>query len=793
MKKYILSLVYIVCLLCYDNLNAQNYTWMKGSNSATVAGVYGTQGVAALANAPGARHGCNTWTDASGNMWLFGGEGVLNRNEWFSDLWKYSPVTNQWTWIKGPNTANNAGIYGTMGTAAMANNPGCREFAVSWTDASGNFWLYGGDGCATTFTGAPMSKLADLWMYNPTTNMWTWMKGPNTLDATGVYGTQNLQAPSNFPGGRFGSATWYETGFLWLFGGTGYATTNTLGRLNDLWKYSTSSNQWTWVSGANTTDNIAVYGTFSVSATSNMPSSRSFPGFFKSNTAGKLILFGGQGYSTVPGNPPPAGFLNDMWEFNIATGNWTWIGGSNMLNQVGIYGTAGVEATANVPGARFSPACWTDPMGNYWLFGGQGMPSNNANNNLSDLFRYNPTTNMWAAMKGPLLSAQTGTYGTMGVTAVSNNPGARYYNSWWRDASSGYLWLFGGLGYNSTAQNGQESMNDLWKFKLPCSADSVIALPSVICSGNSVVITAYNQFPSPVTWHTAATGANAISSGSVFSTSQLTALTTSLVYTFYAEANTCTLEPRSVVTITVLPLPQVTIAGPSSVCAGQSTVSLTSGGAQTYTWSNGTISNVLTPTLSSTGFTGSVTGTDFNNCSNTATISIGVFPLPTVTAFSSKPQICRGFDCPVLSAYGANTYQWSTGANTYSIAVSPTITTTYTVVGTDLNGCSNSKTIIQYVATCIPTGTTCLSVGINYLENNTGNFNLYPNPCSGSFNVSLTQNATLNICNALSQQVFEIDVEAGTSVIKTELSKGIYYYRLRLTNSKIANGKLIIE
>ena len=66
---------------------------MSGSNTANTSGVYGTQDVASASNVPGARANSGTWTDSSGNLWLFGGEGydselsagVLN------DLWRYEP------------------------------------------------------------------------------------------------------------------------------------------------------------------------------------------------------------------------------------------------------------------------------------------------------------------------------------------------------------------------------------------------------------------------------------------------------------------------------------------------------------------------------------------------------------------------------------------------------------------------------------------------------------------------------------------------------------------------------
>lgn len=90
-----------------------------------------------------------------------------------------------WTWMKGDTITNNNGLYGTQGIVAAANKSGSRGASISWTDLSGNLWLFGG----TTGSG---SGLSDLWEYNPITNNWTWMTGDTTFTGSpqGVYGTQ---------------------------------------------------------------------------------------------------------------------------------------------------------------------------------------------------------------------------------------------------------------------------------------------------------------------------------------------------------------------------------------------------------------------------------------------------------------------------------------------------------------------------------------------------------------------------------------------------------------------------
>jgi len=82
--------------------------------------------------------------------------------------------------------------------------------------------------------------------------------------------------------------------------------------------------------------------------------------------------------------------LNDLWEFKA--GVWTWMSGSNVVNQTGAYGAQGVAAATNVPGARWRSGAWTDLSGNLRLFGGEGFDSAGTNGNglLSDFWRYLP-------------------------------------------------------------------------------------------------------------------------------------------------------------------------------------------------------------------------------------------------------------------------------------------------------------------------------------------------------------------------------------------------------------------
>jgi len=137
----------------------KEWTWVTGANVASKQGTYGTQGTAAPGNVPGARNGSVSWTDASGNLWLFGGQGYdsAGTDGYLNDLWEYS--AGIWTWMGGSNVVSQQGMYGTQGAAAPGNVPGARNGSATWTDSSGNLWLFGGQNASGDFN--------DLWKYEP--------------------------------------------------------------------------------------------------------------------------------------------------------------------------------------------------------------------------------------------------------------------------------------------------------------------------------------------------------------------------------------------------------------------------------------------------------------------------------------------------------------------------------------------------------------------------------------------------------------------------------------------------
>ncbi len=424
------------------------WTWVNGPDMVDAGISYGTLGTPAPTNLPGPRDGSVSWADLSGNLWLFGGGGwAVNGIGDLNDLWEFNPNTGEWTWMGGSNTTNQKGVYGTLGAAAPTNIPGARQYAMSWTDPSGNFWLFGGMGYDST---GASDILNDLWEYQPSTGLWTWVSGADVIDQSAVYGTEGTPDPGNVPSSRFYGQTWADAqGNLWLFGGEVFCAecgsgSNTYG--NDLWEFNPTTVEWTWVGGTNEVNQPGVYGTEGTPAAANIPPYTERAATW-TDAAGAFWMFGGG--------------ANIMWRYS--GGEWTWIDGDPPTQCCSSpqYGTLGVEGPNNIPGGRILTVQWQDGFGNFWIFGGYGEDSEGNDNPLSDLWRYSPGVNEWAWMGGPNVVNQKGVYGTQGVAAPGNIPGARWDAISWTD-SSGNFWVFGGDGYDSADTNGL--LNDLWKF-----------------------------------------------------------------------------------------------------------------------------------------------------------------------------------------------------------------------------------------------------------------------------------------------------------------------------------------
>ena len=463
---------------------------IPGNNSGQ-PGVYGTLGVPAAGNVPGSRSGANNWTDSNGSFWFLGGA-TVNGGE-LNDLWELNPTTKEWTWKGGSNTVGPCttvdglytycgwpGVYGTL-DAAAGNIPGGRDSAVSWFDDNGNVWLFGGRGFDSI---GSWGWLNDLWEFNPSTKEWDWVGGSNRVSGNGVYGTLGTPAAGNIPGSRLEATNWVDSGGnLWLFGGFGYDSAGDSGELNDLWEFKPSTKEWTWMAGSNTVSLSGVYGKLKARRPETSRGGRNGAVEVGPTAAAKS----GSSEDISNSSALDRVILNDLWEFDPSTKEWTWMSGSGTPFQPGVYGKLGVPAARNVPGSRSGGASWTDSGGNLWLFGGYGDDSNGDNSSLNDLWEFRPSTKEWAWRGGSstisaTYSGRPGVYGLLGTPAAENIPGARSAAANWTD-HNGNFWLFGGAGVDSNGYGGL--LNDLWVYQLSASTLPQAAKPAFSPAGGT--------------------------------------------------------------------------------------------------------------------------------------------------------------------------------------------------------------------------------------------------------------------------------------------------------------------
>ena len=204
----------------------------------------------------------------------------------------------------------------------------------------------------------------------------------------------------------------------------------------------------------------------------------------------------------------------------------------------------------------------------------------------------------------------------------------------------------------------------------------------------------------------------------------------------------------------------------------------TTGGTAPYSYS-------WTPTGGSAATaSGLVAGTysctvkDANLCS--VSISTTITQPATFSVATSNSIICVGSTAS-LTATGATSYTWNTAATTSVIAVSPTVTTTYTVTGVT-GVCSNSLTITQNVSLC---------TNINEVLGNL--VTIYPNPNNGVFTIELNATTQVTITTILGDVLLNTTLNTGKQTLDIQnKANGIYFVKL-IQNGKQQIIKLIKE
>lgn len=299
---------------------------------------------------------------------------------------------------------------------------------------------------------------------------------------------------------------------------------------------------------------------------------------------------------------------------------------------------------------------------------------------------------------------------------------------------------------------------------------------NTICPGNSATLTVTGNATNYL-WNTSSTN-----------TTIAVSPTTATTYTV-SGTNTIT-GCSNMVTFTqnVSALPNVNAASSNStICAGNS-ATLTASGATNYLWSNsiGNASIVVSPTVTTTY---SVTGTNTaTGCSATTTITQNVSNV-NLLALSSNSLICTGSSATLTVNGNATTYFWNTSSTNTMIVVSPTITTTYTVFGTNaVSGCTATAYVTQNVSTC--TALNDLKLEKNIL--------IYPNPVNNDLNVNFSaseKNDFIVLINDIAgkQLMKQAFYEEENIHINMDLmDNGIYFLNILNTDGKLLKVEKIV-
>lgn len=434
MKLKISVLCFIAILIFnFSYGQAGEWVWIHGDTTNLNNGNFGIKGVSSPTNYPPPMYEPCEWTDLNGNFWLYGGlKSGCGGFCVYNDLWKYDPATNQWTWMKGTGIPNSIGNFGIQGVASMNNQPPALSWGVkSWVDLNGNLWMFGG----SDYNVAP-TFYNDLWKYDISTNLWTWMKGTGIANQPANYGTKGIPNMANNPAKSVESAMSWTSNSGELFHLENFT--------NVLWKYNVTTNMWTWMKGSPTPSAMNT-GNFQVEDSLNNPHS-------------------GELYSKWKDQNGNFWFLDNaglMWRYNEVTNNWTWMNGDTSLHISCYrnYGDKCIPSVLNAPGGRHeNRATWTDSNGNFWMYGGSMFFCGG----LSDLWMYHVASNKWTWAGGEtsIITMPNSHYGSLGFSSPLNNPGYKQGAIGWSD-NFGHLYLYGGTGLGHSWYSGA-----LWKYTI---------------------------------------------------------------------------------------------------------------------------------------------------------------------------------------------------------------------------------------------------------------------------------------------------------------------------------------
>jgi hypothetical protein len=508
-----------------------------------------------------------------------------------------------------------------------------------------------------------------------------------------VYGTLYQPSDSAIPPARNESNTaWTDANNnLWLFGG---AENGALEDLNDIWRYSVANGQWTWMGGTQQTDGPAHYGTLGVESAQNVPNGRCV---YTHWTNGNYLYLTGGLDDMFPD------LYNDVWRFNLVTGNWTWIAGDNGVGTGFYEGYCDTNILIKPQGRTEQRAAQTSGCtAGLFMWGGQGYSVSQGIGYLNDLWKFDLGSNKWQWISGAEELDAGGVFNTKGVASPGNMPPGASGPCFW-GGSGGQLWLWGGMvGTGKMA-------NAMWKY-IPdgiCfsidtgSNDLTYTLSSpLICQGDSALLTL--------------SGDSAVSISPALYTNWLDSAHVTLkpdTSTSFAISgySTCGLYYTDTFTLLVKTDSIAFASSKSAICNGDSALlsfaadsGLSISPLNGVSWSD-SLHVILSPDAS-TLYT--ITGYSACGSYNTQLFNLQVYP-GSLSISSNKQMMCPGDTAQICAPAGLTNYSWNTGDTT--TCINATSAGNYYVTVTANGNCeaiSNHISISTYPSTTVETNVT---------------------------------------------------------------------------------------
>jgi len=279
----------------------------------------------------------------------------------------------------------------------------------------------------------------------------------------------------------------------------------------------------------------------------------------------------------------------------------------------------------------------------------------------------------------------------------------------------------------------------------------VVAIPpvSTICTGESVSLSANSSGGTPSYSYSWSNGGN---SSSIFVSPSVTTGYTVTV----SDAGGCT--AAATVNVTVKPGIAAAITGAATICAGE-LVTLAASGGGTYIWNTGATTSVIA--ASPTATTSYTVVASNGSCSNTATVTITV--LNNIhAAITGNNFICTGSSV-TLTASGGTTYLWNTGSTSAFLVISPTSSTSYSVIvssGACTDVASYSVTVSPLPVPVVSSSTICAGQSASLSVSGGGSYQW----SNGDTNATITVAPSLSTAYSVTVSIGTCTATAFTSV-----------------------------